>query len=283
MVETPDEKHTFLGFLDKFAILETIVWDEWALQHAIKQVCWDIAAEGLEYVEIKFTLDKYLKNPRWTPESVVRFIYDCFMEQTQKWGFYPALVLALRYDTDREMQKKIAKCIADPLVNDRVVGLDLVGDESFYDASFYKPIFDQWRESKKGLEAHVGESQNAENVRTAIETLRVDRVAHGIKAADHPDILKLANDREICFDIALTSNIDTGVVGSYVDHPFRKMLDAGCNLTIGTDDPVMLQTKLDDEYAKLRHHFGLTDAQLLDLMYNSFKFAFVDLNNLEQK
>ena len=281
MIDSPNDKRDFAHFLDKFSILETVVWDDWAIKHMITQVSWDIASEGLDYVEIKLTLDKYLRSPNWTPATVVRFIYDTFMEQAAKWGFVPALVLALRYDTDREQQLKIAKAIADPLLADRVVGLDLVGDERMFDADFYKPIFDEWRQAGKGLEAHVGETQNAENVRMAIEKLGVKRIAHGIKAADSPDILAMAKERGICFDIALTSNIDTGAVKDLATHPVRKMLDQGCAITIGTDDPVTLSTTLDQEYEKLRHYLELTEDQLMDIMHNSFKYAFVDLNTLD--
>jgi adenosine deaminase len=105
--------------------------------------------------------------------------------------------------------------------------------------------------------------------------LGVQRIAHGIKAAEFPDILKLANDNNICFDIALTSNYFTGVIDDLATHPVKKMLEQGCNITIGTDDPVVLDTTLDKEYSILMNTVGVPESKILDIMENSVKYAFV--------
>lgn len=271
---------TFQNFLRKFNVLDTIVWDEQAIALAIKQVCYDVAREKIEYCELKLTINKYVQHTNWPDGEVIKFIHNLILEQCERWNIYVALVLCLKYESDRHRQKEIAGLIQDPTVAPLVVGLDCVGDEQYYDADFYAPIFKEWKEAGKGLEAHVGESQSAENVRSAIEVLGVDRIAHGIKAAEYPDILKLANDRKVCFDIATTSNFYTGVVDRKHPHPVRKLLEQGCNVTIGTDDPVVLVTDLDHEYTFLQKHLELPDDRLMDIMENSYKYAFTNLDDL---
>lgn len=267
------DPYTFDKFLEKFHILEQVNWDERALGYVLGQVCWDMAKECLDYVELKFSVDKYKFA---TPAEIIRFIYDRVEAGTSKWGIRVALVLSLKYEADRELQRRVAKVISDPKVVDLLGGIDIVGNEAFFERDFYQPIMREWKEAGKGLQMHVGETQSAKNVRTALE-LGIDRIAHGIRAVDDPDLLSFIKERDVCFDIALTSNIMTGVVKDIGSHPVGRILEAGCAVTIGTDDPYILQTTLDKEYELLRKHFNVGDEQLMDIMHNSIKYAFADL------
>lgn len=267
------EERGFYRFLSKFKILDEVVWDEEAIRMAISQICWDVARERLDYVELKFTVDKYISHMKCKPSEVIQIIQDQVEIESNKWGILISLVLSLKYESDRDYQKKV---ITDPDVVALVKGIDLVGDEKNFDSDFYGPLLSDWKKAGKGIEAHVGESQSAENIRKAIEILEVDRVAHGIRIVDCPDIMELARDREICFDIALTSNFHTGLVDDYSDHPIRKMVDGGLIVTVGTDDPFVLQTTLNSEYSILINHLNFSEDELIRLMQNSVDNAFTD-------
>lgn len=270
----PGDTYAFDKFLDKFKTLEQIRWDEAKLRSALSQVCWDVVAERIGYAELKFSVDKYVMHMGKTPAEVTRLICSIIKEESDKWGVVIKPVLCLKYEADHSEQLEVVR-----VIDEDVVGLDLVGNEACIDFSFYKPIFRDWREAGKGLEAHVGESCSVDNVRRAIDELEVDRVAHGIRVVDDPGVLKMAVERNVCFDIAVTSNLCTGVVANVCEHPVRRMFDAGCKLTVGTDDPYVLQTTLDREYLLLRDHFGFSDNELMDLMQNSIDFAFADLSS----
>lgn len=278
----PEEKFSFQKFLSKFQICEAITWDAWAIKEVIQQVCYDIARERIDYCELKFTIDKYLRYTKWTGEELISYIHHLIEQECDKWDIHIALVLCLKYESKKETQRKIASLIENPTVNSAIIGIDLVGDEKHFSADFYEPLIMAWKSAGKGVEAHVGESQNAENVRAAIERLGVNRIAHGIKAANHPDILKIAKERDICFDTALTSNLYTGIVPSYQEHPVKKLIEADCKITLGTDDPAILKTNLDIEYAILQETFKLEEEQLLDIMQNSYDYAFTDLKKLRE-
>ena len=280
MTFSDTDKYGFHEFLGKFKILDDVHWTEKAIRISLLQVYWDILKENISYAELKYSVDKYLKYMKVSPKEVVNIIYDSLNAECQRWGTVVAPVLSLKYESDREDQRKIAKIIEDPDVISKVVGIDLVGDEEYFDDQFYAPILKEWKKAGKGLEAHVGETRSADNVRRAIEVLEVDRIAHGILASPHLDILEMARERGICFDIAITSNMCTGVIMDFSEHPVRQIIDAGCDVTIGTDDPFVLQTTLDDEYSILLNHLGFSESEILDLMNNSVKHAFVDLKHV---
>ena len=278
MVFNPDDKRDFHVFLNKFSILEEIKWDEWAIIEAMKQVCWHVVREKLDYVELKFSIDKYVKHNGWTPKDVISLIYSVVDHESSRWGFDVALILSLKYESDRDLQKNFASIISDDKIVEMLGGIDLVGDEAFFNYNFYQPIFKEWKQAGKGLEAHVGETQSAENVRLAVEELGIDRIAHGVVAADYPDVLDLVKERDVCFDVALTSNLCTGVINDYKFHPILKLINYGCKVTIGTDDPMVLNTTLDNEYDILARTFSLLNDQIMEIMSNSIKYAFTDLD-----
>jgi adenosine deaminase len=166
--------------------------------------------------------------------------------------------------------------IDDPAVCDALVGIDLVGDEAFFDPHFYAPFFKQWKAAGKGLIAHVAESQSGENLRSAIELMKIDRVSHGIMAASHPDIMKFANDHNVAFDCALTSNVKTGVIRDISSHPIKTLIENGCQVSLGTDDPVILDTTLEQEYSIAFREVGLTFDQIAQMKRNAIARAFAN-------
>ena len=268
----PSESFGFLAFLRKFNILNEIRWDEHAICRSVEQVYWDILKEKIDYAEVHFTIGKYVQSG-WDPKDVILLLRKEFNKYMAKWGNKINLVFCLKYESPRSEQEQFASIIEDKDAADCVVGLNLVGDERYFDASFYEPIFDRWKEAGKGLIAHVGESQTVENIRSSIEILKVDRIAHGIKIVEDESIIELAKENDICFDIAPSSNLVTGLVDDLKKHPARKMYAEGLKITVGTDDPIQCHTDLDSEYRKFIS-MGFTSEQILQTMQNSVDYSF---------
>jgi adenosine deaminase len=264
---------TFQNFLSKFSILDEIIWDEEIIRDSIGNVCWGIKSERIQYAELKVSIHKFMRHTKLPPADIIRIIREKLDEDCEKWGIGVGLVLSIKYEADRDEQRKIASLITDK-ASSFLVGIDFVGDEFHYNPDFYEGICRDWKSAGKGIEAHVGESQTHENVRSAIERLKVDRIAHGVRAVDHPDIIKLAADHNVCFDMALTSNYRTGVA-DYQTHPIRKLLENRIvPVTLGTDDPVVLGTTLGNEYALAKKYYNLSDDDITWMMFNSIRFAF---------
>jgi len=271
MLYKENEPYTFQKFLRKFDILEKINWNRENIKKVIQQISWNIVAEKINYCELKLSIGRYVRDSGLNASDVIKFIHDIISEEEQKWDVRLPIILCLKYESDKKQQLEFSNIIKNG-ARDCVSGIDLVGDEEYLDIDFYIPIFKRWKDAGKGLQAHVGESQSAENVRLAIEKLNVDRIAHGIHAADHPDILDLAKSKDVCFDIALSSNVYTGVVKSISEHPIRKLFEK-IDVTIGTDDPVILNTNLDNEY-RILLDLGFTENEILQIIDNSIYHAF---------
>lgn len=273
MVCQHDGPREFKHFLSKFDILDKVDWNRDSLVNSLSQVHWDIVKERIDYSELHFTIGKYIRNG-WDAIEVIQLIRAQLDSLDNVWGCKTGLVLSLKYESPRSEQEFIASLIERPEVAECVVGIDLVGDESYFDVGFYKPIFEVWKRHNKGLEAHVGETGPVENVRDAILEMGVHRIAHGIKIVQDDDLVHESIRRGVCFDVALSSNYFTGVVESIEDHPIKDMIEKGCIVTLGTDDPIQYDSSLDFEYMLLMSTFGYSAIDMNPLMDNSIKYCF---------
>jgi len=73
----------------------------------------------------------------------------------------------------------------------------------------------------------------------------------------------------------VTSNYQTGVVKSLEAHPLRKMITAGLNVTLGTDDPSISQITLTDEYNRACEELELSKTTLKERILAAASASFL--------
>jgi len=91
------------------------------------------------------------------------------------------------------------------------------------------------------------------------------RIAHGVRAAEDPDLLRLLAQRRIVCDVCPTSNVRLGAVASLAAHPLPTLIAHGVPVTVNADDPLLLATTLTNEYVRVRQTWHLDDHALADL------------------
>jgi len=199
----------------------------------------------------------------------VRLVGELFKRHAQRTGIQIGLLLSVQYHNSRENQLEYANLIDDPKIREIVCGLDLIGDENYFDVDFYKPIIDKWKaHGIHALRAHVGEMPGTgRNVAKAIKQLGITRIAHGIQASD--DTLKLAADNQVCFDLALHSNMITGAWTDLESHPIKRTLNHQCCVTLNTDDPIQFNCTLDDEFELALANNLIDQSQVAQIMRNA--------------
>ena len=164
------------------------------------------------------------------------------------------------------------------LQHPRVVALSVDGNEAA--AGRTGPRFAQAfrRAGAAGLRrtVHAGESSGPEGVRDAIELLGADRIDHGVRAIEDPELVGLLAERQIPLGICPTSNLTLGVYGGIEHHPIDRLRRAGVAVSINTDDPALLGTSLVAEYALCSQAFGWSDDDLRALARNSIDASFAN-------
>lgn len=249
------------SFFSRFGILKQIKWSTETIKMAIDDVIAHAAAEGIEHLELRFTIDKYIPFLGGA-EDTIDFILRCMRRSAIDHQLRVIPIFCLKHEYSK-VQKRQLFFAAVQLIDD-IAALDFVGDETQIDFDICGELYKAWRQRDGRIIAHIGEFGGPDNIKRILE-FEPDRIAHGITIVHDTDLMRLCANRRIPFEVCISSNLATGVVQRLVDHPIKKMVKNGINVTIGTDDPVILKTSLVKEY-NLCRNVGLNELEIDAIM-----------------
>lgn len=161
-----------------------------------------------------------------------------------------------------------------PLTPDGLVAIGLGGYEVGFPARGFATQFARARALGLHAVPHAGETEGAASVRSAIDDLGAERIGHGVRAIEDPELVRVIADEGIFLEVCPTSNLLLGVVDDLDAHPFRALADSGVRLNLNTDDPGWFATDLTAELAIGTDHFGLTAADHVRLQRDALDASF---------
>src|SRR5271157_1513458 len=156
-----------------------------------------------------------------------------------------------------------------------VVAFGIGGDEVRGPAALFTDLYREARDMGLHVTAHAGEAVGPESIRDAVELLGAERIGHGLTAAQDPAVMALLRERRIPLEVCPTSNVSTGLLARFQDHPLPKFLDAGLAVTLNSDDPAMFGTSLQHEFELAAAHFQLSHQQIAGLSEEAIRAAFL--------
>ena len=157
---------------------------------------------------------------------------------------------------------------------DRILGIGLDSTEIGFPPELFAEAFALAKAEGFRLVAHAGEEGGPETVRAALDVLGAERIDHGIRAMEDPQLVARLVEERIPVTVCPVSNVVLKAVPSLAAHPLPAMLEAGMLVTLNSDDPAYFHSYLDDVVAALPE-MGLTEAHLQQLAANSFEAAFL--------
>ena len=157
----------------------------------------------------------------------------------------------------------------------RVVGVDLAGDEANYPPAMFMRAVDKARSAGLGITVHAGEFTGPTSIWIAIHQLGAERIGHGIRAVEDPELITYLRGHRVTLEICPTSNIRLGLAPSVAEHPIRALLAAGVPVTVNSDDPMLLDTDITRELASVRDALRLDGDALATLIRNAARAAFL--------
>ena len=274
-----------MAFVAKFE------WMQWAMvdTDAVRRIAYenvaDAAAEGIDYVELRFSPVFMAEKHDLELAGVVRAVCEGTAQGEVDFPVKVNLIgiMSRTYGVER--------CWAelDAILRGRgptVLGIDLAGDEINFPGQLFIDHFYRAREAGLRVTIHAGElpadsphaALGLENLWVAVRELGAERLGHALRAVDDPALLAFIAERRIGIESCLTSNLQTSMVPSYAVHPLRIFLRHNLLATLSTDDPGISNITLEHEYQVATNGVGLTPADLRQLQENAQQVAFHEVS-----
>ena len=269
-----DEPYNFSNFLEKFKTLRLFYRSPEVIHRIAREAVEDAARDNVRYMELRFTPIALSRAKHFPLNEVMEWVCDSANQTAKKFGIDVKLIASVNRHESPRLAEQVA-WLAAGMKDEGVVGLDIAGNEVDFPAEPFAPIFREAKEDGLKITVHAGEWAGAENVREAIEVLGADRIGHGVRIMEDENVIALAKERGIVFEICPTSNHQSGVVSELKKHPLAKMIESGLITTINTDDPSISRISLSSEFQMANEKLGLSMKELKEQTMNAINAAFL--------
>lgn len=242
-----EDKFTFQNFLSKFNTLRLFYRSPDVIHRITREAIEDAARDNVKYLELRFTPVALSRAERFPLHDVINWVVASSREAAGRYNINVKLIASVNRHESAEIAEQVAWLAADHM-SDGIVALDLAGNEAEFPSQPFYGIFKEARQAGLHVTIHAGEWGPAGHIREAIENLGAERIGHGVRVLEDEAITALARERGTAFEVCITSNYQSGVVGALEQHPLMKMFEKGLNVTINTDDPSISRITLSHEY-----------------------------------
>ena len=268
-----DDARTLEDYLRRFDVTVSVMQTEDALERIAYELAEDAAEDGVRYIEVRNAPILNVVRGLTLVQAIEAPLRGLRRAEKEFGVIGRFIVCALRNFTPEDSLAMAQ--LAVEFKNEGVVAFDLAGAEKGNPAARHVEAFRYAREHNLAVTVHAGEGDGAESVREAVHICGANRIGHGTRLIEDPELTQYVNDRRIALEICLTSNVQTRVADSYEAHPLREYFDRGLNVTLNTDNRLMSGTTLTDEYVHAAEQLGFTVDELAGIALNGFESAFL--------
>jgi adenosine deaminase len=271
-------------FLEGFEHTSGVMQTEESLERVAYEMLEDMKKDGVVYVETRFA-PVFHTQQGLHHETVVRSVLKGLERGKKNFGVDYGLILCAMRNMEPHFSEEIAELAVD--FRDRgVVGFDLAGEEGGYPPKKHVDAFHYIQRENFNITIHAGEAFGKESIWQAIQWCGAHRIGHAtrliedmkVKDGEVLNMGRLAQyvlDKRLPLEMCLTSNVHTGAVKSMKEHPFGIYYRYKFRVTLNTDDRLMSNITLTDEYHTAAEVFDLKLDDLEKLTINAMKSAFM--------
>jgi adenosine deaminase len=238
--------------------------------HIAELTARDMAVQSIRYAEVFFSPSLFIRHGLAVQE-VARAVRAGLLR-------VPEIEIALVADLVRDYGAESEMLTLEQLKEVKehgIVGIGIGGSEHEYPPAPFKELYAKARAAGFHVNAHAGEAAGAQSIWDAVRELGVERIGHGTRAWEDPELVEYLIAHRIPLEMCPISNVRTGVVRSLREHPVRHYFRAGMVVTVNTDDPKMFQTRLADEYRLLERECGFSRSDIRELILSAIRSAWL--------
>jgi adenosine deaminase len=233
------------------------------LRRLLHEVAQDEVADGSRWLEIQVDPSGYAQRFGGLTATL-----ELILSAVEEAGAATGLGIGVIVGANRTRHPLDARTLARlgaQYVGRGVVGFGLANDERRGWATDFSRAFHIAREAGLPGSPHAGELLGADHVAATLDALQPQRIGHGVRSIEDPALVRRLVDTSVTLEVCPASNIALGVYESPTKVPVRQLFDAGVQIALGADDPLLFGSRLTEQYEIARDAQGFNDAELADL------------------
>jgi adenosine deaminase len=257
-----DEKGWF-RFQRLYDVARSVLRTEGDVRRLVREAAEDDIRDGGRWLEIQVDPSGY--GGRFGGiTAFTDLVLDAVRKTSAATGLGIAVVVAANR-TRHPLDARTLARLAAQYAGRGVVGFGLSNDERRGVTEEFAPAFAIAERAGLTLVPHGGELVGPASVRRCVDSLHADRLGHGVRSVEDPDLLARLVDAGIALEICPVSNVALGVYSDLTSVPLPTLLEAGATVALGADDPLLFGSRLAGQYTTMRAAHDLSDETLAEL------------------
>jgi adenosine deaminase len=271
-----DEKGWF-RFQRLYDVARSVLRTESDVRRLVMEAAEDDVADGGRWLEIQVDPSGYAARFGGLT-AFTDLVLDAVRDASVRTGLGIAVVVAANR-TRHPLDARTLARLAAQYAGRGVVGFGLSNDERRGSTSDFAAAFAIAERAGLVLAPHGGELLGADSVRACLEMLHADRLGHGVRVSEDPELLDRVVAQGVALEVCPVSNVALGVYSDLTSVPLPQLLAAGATVALGADDPLLFGSRLASQYATMRAAHELSDHQLAELARMSVRASRAGLDD----
>ena len=271
-------------YLEGFGVTIALMQTEENLRRITVELAEDLHRDGVVYGEIRFA-PIFHQNQGLNVEQVMAAVLDGMGEGERRFGIRLRLIVCAMRNMDPSISLEMAE-LAVAFRDRGCVAFDLAGDEFGHPPNDHLDAFHYCQRESFGITIHAGEAFGKPSIWQALQYCGAHRIGHCTRLVEdmvihEGEIIQMGplahyvRDHRVPLEVCLQSNVHTGAAESLAKHPFRHLFDKKFRVTLNTDNRLMSNTTMTDEFVVAQEHYGVKLRDFEKLTLNAMKSAFI--------
>lgn len=159
---------------------------------------------------------------------------------------------------------------------DQIAAVGLDSSELGHPPEDFEWVFAMARDAGLRSVAHAGEEGPPSFISGALDSLRAERIDHGVTCDQDDGLVSRLATEQIPLTMCPLSNLRLKAFERIEDHNLKRLMERGVKVTVNSDDPSYFGGYIADNYRAVQQGLSLADADLAVLARNSIEASFLD-------
>lgn len=271
-VERAYEFEDLQSFLDLYYLGASVLIDEEDFYHLMFDYLLKCKEQNIVHTEIMVEPQTYA--PNGVSFATMMAGFNRAIEQARlEWGQSVLLILSfLRHLSEADALATLKQAED---YRDDFAAVGLASAELGNPPEKFENVFATARKQGYLVTVHAGEEGPAAYIWDSLDKLKADRIDHGVRCVEDQALLTKLADQKMALTVCPLSNIKLCIYQNMREHAILTLLEMGIPVTVNSDDPAYFDGYLNENFVALHEDLGLSDAQAIALIENSFEHSFL--------